>query len=89
MTNTKEAEGQSRWIDGLGIAIGDRVRTGVYVIGEWRPMWLGIVVDQSEDGTISKVDTGSMHGCAPRLCWEQTSHLRAEPNVKLRGDALL
>ena len=66
---------------GLGIKIGDKVRTGVYVIGEWKPMWLGEIVDQSSDGSSSKVDIGTIHGCAPRTQWEQTSHLRAEPNV--------
>lgn len=66
---------------GLGIKIGDRVRTGVYVIGEWKPMWLGMVIDQSDDGSSSKVDIGSMHGCRAIINWEQTSHLRKEPNV--------
>ena len=60
------------------IKIGDKVRTGVYVCNEWKPMWLGIVVGISNDGTLASVDTGSMHGCAPIVRTEQISHLRKE-----------
>lgn len=59
--------------------IGDRVRTGVFVAGEWRPSSVGIVVAQSPDKTLAQVDIGSLHGAAPWLLWEQESHLRLEP----------
>ena len=61
------------------IGIGDRVRTGVYVCGEWRPMSLGIVVDMSIDRTLCTVDTMSLHGGRAWLRTEQVSHLRWEP----------
>ena len=61
------------------IKVGSVVRTGVYVIGEWRPMWLGTVTGISNDGTLATVDVGSMHGCAPNVHLEQISHLRLEP----------
>ena len=58
--------------------IGDVVRTGVYVCGEFKPMWLGRIVNISNDGTLALVDKGTMHGCAPIKHWEQISHLRKE-----------
>lgn len=61
------------------IKVGDRVRTGVYVIGEWHPMSLGIVVAVSTDGSTAMVDVMSLHGGAPWLRTEMTSHLRLEP----------
>lgn len=63
----------------LRIKEGDRVRTGVYVCGEWRPMSAGIVTGISNDGTLATVDKGSLHGCAPIIHTEQVSHLRLEP----------
>lgn len=63
------------------IKIGDKVRTGVYVCNEFRPMWLGHVVGISSDGTLASVDIGSMHGCAPNIRLEQISHLRLEEAV--------
>lgn len=60
------------------ISVGSVVRTGVYVIGEWRPMWLGTVTAMSDDGTLATVDVGTMHGCARNEHVEQTSHLRLE-----------
>lgn len=66
---------------GNNMKVGDVVRTGVYVCGEFRPMWLGTVVDISNDEALALVDTGTMHGCARRAHWEQISHLRKEyPN---------
>jgi hypothetical protein len=61
------------------IKVGDKVRTGVYVCGEFRAMWPGIVTGVSSDGTLASVDIGSMHGCAPNVRTEQISHLRKEP----------
>ena len=58
------------------IKIGDKVRCGVYVGGEWRPMESGIVVDQSLDRATSSVDVMSLHGGRPWVRQEQTSHLR-------------
>ena len=63
------------------IKIGDKVRTGVYVCGVFKPMWLGTVTEMSHDGTTASVDIGSMHGCAPNIRLEQTSHLRREPEA--------
>ena len=64
------------------IKVGDTVRTGVYVCGEWRPMWLGKVGGISNDGTLASVDIGTMHGCAPNVHTEQISHLRREPDTQ-------
>lgn len=60
------------------IKVGDRVRTGVYVAGKWRPMSIGIVVSQSNDGSVSNVDIMSLHGGAPWVTAERTDHLRRE-----------
>jgi hypothetical protein len=61
------------------INIGDRVRTGVYVMGEWRPSSSGIVVSKSSDGTLADVDIMSLHGGRPWVRTEQISQLRKEP----------
>ena len=61
------------------IKVGEKVRTGVYVCGECKPMWLGMVTGLSSDGAVASVDIGSMHGCAPNMRLEQTGHLRREP----------
>lgn len=58
------------------IKIGDTVRTGVYVCGEWQPMSKGVVVSQSMDGSISHVDIMSLHGGRPWIQPERTDHLR-------------
>ena len=63
----------------MEIRIGDTVRTGVYVCGEFRPMWLGKVVELSSDKTLASVDIGSMHGAARNIHVEMVSHLRKEP----------
>lgn len=60
------------------IKAGDRVRTGVYVCNEWRPMWLGEVTSISADGSLATVDIGSMHGCAANMILEATWDLRHE-----------
>lgn len=60
------------------IKVGDTVRTGVYVLGEFRQMWLGTVTDVSTDGTLASVDIGTIHGCAVNIRVEQVSHLRTE-----------
>ena len=70
-----------------GIKVGDRVRTGVYVCGEWKPTELGIVVDQSNDRTLSWVDTMSLHGGAAWVHLERTDHLRPEPEPIPVGEA--
>jgi hypothetical protein len=58
------------------IQVGDKVKTGVYILNEWKPMYVGIVVDQSIDKTISQVDVMSLHGGAPWVHTERTDHLR-------------
>ena len=60
----------------MSINVGDKVQTGVFVAGEFVPTFTGTVVKQSPDGSTSQVDVGSLHGAAPRLHWEATSHLR-------------
>jgi hypothetical protein len=60
------------------IRVGDTVRTGVYVCGEFRPMWLGKVTGISADETLATVDIGTMHGCRANQRTEQISHLRLE-----------
>lgn len=62
------------------IVIGSLVRTGVYVLGEWKPMFLGKVRSISSDQTLAEVDVMSLHGGAPRVHLEQISQLRLEPN---------
>ena len=62
------------------IKVGDRVRTGVYVLGKWVPMSLGVVTDMSLDKSTALVDVMSLHGGAPWIHREQTSHLRKEPD---------
>jgi hypothetical protein len=58
------------------IKVGDKVRTGVYVIGEWRPIGCGVVVSQSDDGSVSVVDKMALFGGAPWCVQEATSNLR-------------
>lgn len=60
------------------IRVGDKVRCGVHVCGEWVPTQLGIVVSQTFDGSVSGVDVMSMHGGAPWVQQEVTAHLRRE-----------
>jgi hypothetical protein len=62
----------------MNIQVGDIVRTGVYVMGEWKPSYLGVVVSQSADGSVSDVDVGSIHKCAPWIHKTITSQLRLE-----------
>ena len=57
------------------IQIGDKVKTGVYVLNKWVPMYTGVVVDQSIDGSISNVDVMRLHGGAPWIHKERTDHL--------------
>lgn len=59
----------------MKINVGDKVQTGVYVLGQWRPMYDGIVIDRVNDELV-KVDVGSLHGCQPWIKLEQDSHLR-------------
>ena len=58
------------------IKVGDMVQTGVYVLGEWRGVYTGRVVQQSSDGATCQVDVMSHHGGRPRVHFEATSHLR-------------
>lgn len=58
------------------IKVGDMVKTGVYVLGEWRGCYTGRVVQQSSDGSTSQVDVMSHHGGWPWIHFEVTSHLR-------------
>lgn len=65
----------------MTIKIGDRVRCGVYVCGEWRPSSIGIVASQTPDGTVCGVDIMSLYGGAPWVQQERTDHLRPEPET--------
>ena len=67
-------------MDDYGIKIGDKVQCGVYVLGEWKPTNTGIVVSQTSDGSVSGVDRMSLHGGAPWVVQEATSHLRTLPD---------
>jgi hypothetical protein len=58
------------------IKIGDRVRCGVYVMGEWKPMHIGIVTRDHGDGTYD-VDRMSPHGGRPWV--EREQWVRPEP----------
>ena len=58
------------------IKVGDMVRCGVYVCGEWKPSSSGRVVSQSADGSVSNVDIMSHHGGRPWVLPERTDHLR-------------
>ena len=57
------------------IKVGDTVKTGVYVLGQFKPMHTGVVVHQSDDRSVSWVDVGSLRGCQPWLRIEVTSQL--------------
>ncbi len=57
--------------------VGDKVRTGVYVCGEWKGMQIGIITRRINDQLV-EVDIGTLHGCAPWTRIEQESHLRVE-----------
>ncbi len=59
------------------IKTGDTVRTGVYVCGEWKPMYLARVTRIIDD-QLCEVDKMSLHGGAPWLQIEQISYLRKE-----------
>ena len=54
--------------------IGDKVQTGVYVLGEFKPTYTGVIVSRI-DSQLVKVDVGSLHGCSPWTRIEQESHL--------------
>lgn len=57
--------------------VGDRVRTGVYVCGEWKGMYVGVITKRINDQLV-EVDIGSLHGCAPWKCIEVESELRMD-----------
>jgi hypothetical protein len=59
------------------IRVGDKVRIGVYVCGEFRPMSLAIVVEDI-DSQLCRVDKMSLHGGAPWITIEQKAYLRKE-----------
>lgn len=52
---------------------GDKVQTGVFVCGEFKPTFVGIVTRVIDDQLI-EVDVGSLHGCQPWKKIEQSSH---------------
>lgn len=54
--------------------IGDHVQTGVYVLGEFKPVYTGVIVGVLYG--LFQVDIGSLHGCQPWIHLEQESHLR-------------
>lgn len=57
------------------VKTGDCVITTVSVCGKQVRTWEGVVVWVSDDGTICKVDRGSIHGCQPWILYEQCSSL--------------
>jgi hypothetical protein len=63
------------------IRVGDKVRIGVYVCGEFKPMSLAIVVEDV-DAQLCRVDKMSLHGGAPWITLEQKSHLRKETQAQ-------
>ena len=63
----------------MTIKVGDKVMTGVFVLGRFQPMSPGIVTAQTPDGTVSDVDVMSLHGGAPWIRKEATSHLQLIP----------
>lgn len=67
------------------IKVGDTVQTGVSVLGNWVPMSVGIVVSQTSDRSVSGVDIMSLHGGAPWVIQEQTTHLRKVPMMSADG----
>lgn len=71
-------EGDIRETAQRPIQVGDRVRCGVYVLGEWYPTYVGIVVSQTVDGSVSGVDVMGLHGGAPWVHQEVTNSLRRE-----------
>lgn len=67
---------------GEQINVGDRVRIGVWVCGEWKPMSLGVVTAISNDSTLASVDVMSLHGGRPWVRTEQIGHLRKEEPIR-------
>ena len=57
--------------------VGDRVQIGVFVCGEFKPTYVGIITRRI-DSQLVEVDIGSLHGCQPWKRIEQESHLRVE-----------
>jgi hypothetical protein len=57
------------------VKVGDRVITTVFVCGKQVKMHEAVVIWVSNDGTICKVDKGSLHGCQPWFSYEQCNHL--------------
>lgn len=55
--------------------IGDKVQTGVYVCGEWKSMYTGIIVNRVNSELVN-VDVGSLHGCQPVVILKEESKLR-------------
>ena len=85
----KKVTGGADEMSEQGIKVGDMVQTGVYVLGEWRGIYTGRVVQQSSDGTTCQVDVMSHNGGRPWVHFEATIHLRKldTPNVELTGAA--
>ena len=59
------------------LKVGDMVRTGVHVCGDWLASNEGRIVAQSTDGSVSEIDVMSHRGGAPWIRFEATSDLRA------------
>jgi hypothetical protein len=68
------------------IRVGSRVRCGVYVLGEWVPMHVGIVTRDHGDGSYD-VDRMSLHGGAAWVHRER--NVRLEPAGVAPSDASL
>jgi hypothetical protein len=60
------------------VKIGDKVSTTVFVCGKQVKVYKAVVVWVSDDGSICKVDKGSLHGCQPWIDYEQCSSLIVE-----------
>jgi len=65
------------------IKVGSRVRSGVYVLGKWQPMHVGIVTRDYGDGSYD-VDRMSLHGGRPWVVRER--HLQLEPVEAIRSE---
>ena len=56
------------------IKVGTVVESGVYVCGEFRAIYKGVVI--WTDGDKAKVDVGTIHGCRPWVFLEEMKNLK-------------
>lgn len=57
------------------LKVGDTVQVIGYVCGKQYKAHLATIAWLSDDGSVAKTDRGSLHGRAPWLTYEATSHL--------------